>query len=538
MEEDTVLALPRPGSGVTDDPLLAVPREGARRMLAQAIEAEVEAFPGFPAAHAGLAGEQGRRRLVRDGHAPERRLQTGIGPLEVRRPKLRDRGGVADGEPIRFTSAVLPAYLRRTRNIEELLPWLYLKGASTGRFAEALTALLGPEAPGPSPATVRRLTEGWRDEHERWQERDLSARRYVHLWADGVYLTPRLEHERQCLLVLIGADASGRKELLAVEDGFRESAQSWRELLLRLRDENGLALDPELATGDGALGSWQALHEVWPKTKRQRCRVRKTANVLDKLPASLQGKAKQDLHAIHEAANRKEAERALDRFVAKCGAKHDKAVACLSKDRESLPARLPRLPRRALEARPDERPDREHLRDRPAADRQDQGLPVTPDRARRGLQARQVRRAAPAPAGRLGAPRPGDRGRALPRRRTRSRGRGPGRRLIPNTKIDHSPGSSSATACGPRPKTLATRVTSGRDDRPRADHSGGWVARLLDRARSAQVLTQCLPATARVAAAAAGSFGVRRRLQRINDGDGLHRSCATEGGPGLAGKGV
>ena len=193
---------------------------------------------------------------MRNGHAPERRLQTGIGPLEVRRPKLRDRGRVADGGPIWFTSAVLPAYLRRTKNIEELLPWLYLKGVSTGQFAEALTALLGPEAPGLSPATVRRLTEGWQDEHERWQRRDLSARRYVYLCA------PRLEHERQCLLVLIGADASGRKELLAVEDGFRESAQSWRELLLRLRDENGLVLEPELATGDGAFGFWQALHEM------------------------------------------------------------------------------------------------------------------------------------------------------------------------------------------------------------------------------------------------------------------------------------
>jgi putative transposase len=272
---------------------------------------------------------------VRNGHAPERRLQTGIGPLEVRRPKLRDRG-VAGEEPIRFTSAILPAYLRRTKNLEELLPWLYLKGVSTGQFAEALTALLGPEAPGLSAATVRRLTEAWQEEHARWQRRDLSARRYVYIWADGVYFTPRLEHERQCLLVLIGADASGRKELLAVEDGFRESTQSWRELLLRLRDENGLALDPELATGDGALGFWQALHEVWPKTKQQRCWVHKTANVLNALPKSLHGKAKQDLHAIYEAENRKEAEQALDRFVAKYGAKYDKAAAVLAKDRASL----------------------------------------------------------------------------------------------------------------------------------------------------------------------------------------------------------
>jgi putative transposase len=332
MEEDAVVSLLCPGGAVADDPLLVVLRAGARRMLMQAIEAEVETFL---AAHAGLRDEQGRQRLVRNGHAPERQIQTGIGPLEVRRPKVRDRGA-ADGEPIRFTSAVLPPYLRRTRNIEELLPWLYLKGVSTGQFAEALTALLGPEAPGLSAATVRRLTEAWQEEHARWQERDLSTRRYVYLWADGVYFTPRLEHERQCLLVLIGADASGRKELVAVEDGFRESAQSWRELLLRLRDENGLKLDPELATGDGALGFWQALHEIWPRTRQQRCWVHKAANVLNKLPPSLQGKAKQDLHAIYEAENRDAAERAFDRFIAKYGAKYDKAVARLTKDRELL----------------------------------------------------------------------------------------------------------------------------------------------------------------------------------------------------------
>jgi putative transposase len=333
MEEDSVVPLPRPGAGVTGDPLLVVLREGARRMLMQAVEAEVEAFL---AAHAELADEQGRRRLVRNGHAPERQIQTGIGPLGVRRPKLRDRGGAGSGAPIRFTSAILPAYLRRAKNLEELLPWLYLKGVSTGQFGEAMAALLGPDAPGLSASTVRRLTESWQEEHARWQQRDLSARRYVYLWADGVYFTPRLDHERQCLLVLIGADAQGRKELLAVEDGFRESAQSWRELLLRLRDENGLTLDPELATGDGALGFWQALHEVWPRTRQQRCWVHKTANVLNKLPASLQAKAKQDLHAIYEAENRQDAERALDRFVAKYGAKYDKATACLTKDRDSL----------------------------------------------------------------------------------------------------------------------------------------------------------------------------------------------------------
>ncbi len=332
MNEDTVVALPRPGSSLADDPLLGVLRAGARRMLMQAIEAEVEAFL---AVHADQTDDRGRRRVVRNGHAPERQIQTGIGPLEVRRPRVRDRGAAAEA-PIRFTSAILPAYLRRTKNVEELLPWLYLKGVSTGQFEEALAALLGPEAPGLSASTIRRLTAAWQEEHARWQGRDLSTRRYVYLWADGVYFTPRLEHERQCLLVLIGADASGRKELLAIEDGFRESAQSWKELLLRLRDENGLVFGPELATGDGALGFWQALHQVWPSTRQQRCWVHKTANVLNALPKSLHGKAKQDLHAIYEAQNRKEAELAFDRFVAKYRAKYDKATACLAKDRDAL----------------------------------------------------------------------------------------------------------------------------------------------------------------------------------------------------------
>jgi transposase-like protein len=332
MEEDTVVLLPRPGAAAEADPLLAVLREGARRMLTQAIEAEVETFL---AAHKSLVDEQGRRRLVRNGHAPERHIQTGIGPIEVRRPRVRDRGD-GSSPPIRFSSAVLPAYLRRTRNIEELLPWLYLKGVSTGQFEEALTALLGPQAAGLSAATVRRLTEAWQGEHARWQQRDLSTRRYVYLWADGVYFTPRLDHERQCILVLIGADAGGRKELLAIDDGFRESTQSWRELLLRLRDENGLVIDPELATGDGALGFWQALHEVWPKVRHQRCWVHKTTNVLNALPKSVQGKAKQDLHAIYEAEDRASAEAAFDRFVAKYGPKYDKAAACLAKDRQTL----------------------------------------------------------------------------------------------------------------------------------------------------------------------------------------------------------
>ncbi len=333
MEEDTVVRLPRPGSSVADDPLLRVLRAGARRMLQQVIEAEVEAFL---AAHVELEDAHGRRRVVRNGHAPEREIQTGIGPVAVRRPRVRDRGDGRGGEPIRFTSKVLPPFLRRTRNVEELLPWLYLKGISTGQFEEALAVLLGPDAPGLSAATVRRLVADWQEEAERWQRRDLGARRYVYLWADGVYFTPRLEQERQCVLVLIGADVDGRKELLALEDGYRESAQSWRELLLRLRDANGLAAPPALATGDGALGFWKALHEVWPTTRQQRCWVHKTANVLNLLPKSVHGKAKKDLHAIYEAESRDKAEAAFDRFVEKYGAKYDKAAACLAKDRTAL----------------------------------------------------------------------------------------------------------------------------------------------------------------------------------------------------------
>ena len=332
MQEDTVVGLPRPGGAVEDDPLLVVLREGARQMLRHAIEAEVAAFL---AVHADEVDEGGRRRLVRHGHAPRRVIQTGIGGIEVQRPRVRDRGTGAAAR-IRVTSAVLPAYLRRTRNVEELLPWLYLKGISTGQFEDALTVLLGPDAPGLSAATIRRLVSTWQDEHQRWQERDLSAKRYVYVWADGVYFAPRLEHARQCMLVLIGADAGGKKELLAIDDGFRESEQSWHELLVRLRDENGLVIEPELATGDGALGFWKAARKVWPSVRAQRCWVHKTANVLNYLPKSVQTKAKADLHAIYEAASRSDAEAAFDRFLAKYEAKYDKAASCLAKDREAL----------------------------------------------------------------------------------------------------------------------------------------------------------------------------------------------------------
>lgn len=273
-----------------DWPLLGVLGEGARRMLMQAIQAEVDVFIE---GHADLVDDQGRKRIVRNGHAPERQIQTGIGPIAVQRPRVRDRGA-GNASPIRFTSAVLPAYLRRTKNVEELLPWLYLKGVSTGQFEEALTVLLGPKAGGLSPTTIRRLVEVWQDEPKRWQGRDLSMKRYVHVWADGVYFRPRLEHDRQCILVLMAADESGKKELLAIDDGFRESEQSWHELLVRLRDENSLSIEPELATGDGSLGFWKAIRKAWPSkgerafAKQQRCWVHKTANVLNYLPKSVQ----------------------------------------------------------------------------------------------------------------------------------------------------------------------------------------------------------------------------------------------------------
>jgi putative transposase len=391
MEEDTVVRLPRPGAGVDDDPLLVVLREGARRMLTQAIEAEVEAFL---AVHTELEDAHGRRRVVRNGHAPARHIQTGVGPIEVRRPRVRDRGDADHADPIRFTSKVLPPYLRRTRNLEELLPWLYLKGISTGQFEEALTALLGADAPGLSASTVRRLTEAWQEEHERWQRRDLSARRYVYLWADGVYFTPRLEHDRQCILVLIGADASGRKELLAIEDGYRESAQSWREVLLRLRDANGLALDPELATGDGALGFWQALHEVWPKTRQQRSTMASSTGAQDcqraERPAEVGARQSQagptrDLRGRGPRRGRGGL-RPLRR-----------EVRAQVRQGGRMPGQGPRSPAgllcgagRALEARPDDQPHREHFRHGPATDGEDERLPVAADRAGDGLQAGQV----------------------------------------------------------------------------------------------------------------------------------------------------
>jgi putative transposase len=331
MNEDNVVSLHRPDDRA-EDPLTEVLRHGACRLLAQAIEAEVATFL---ASHADLIDEAGRRRLVRNGFLPERTIQTGIGEVPVRQPRVRDRGPAAADARIRFTSSILPRYLRRTRSLEELLPWLYLKGISSGDFNEALAALLGPDAPGLSASTIGRLKEAWQAELAAWQERDLSGKRYVYFWVDGVYFNARLDQERQCILVVIGADEQGCKELVGLTDGYRESEQSWRELLVDL-SHHGLEVGPELAVGDGNLGFWKALRQVYGAAREQRCWVHKTANVLNKLPKGVQAKAKQHLHAIWMAETREAAEAAFDHFVDAYHAKYDKAVACLVKDREAL----------------------------------------------------------------------------------------------------------------------------------------------------------------------------------------------------------
>jgi len=312
------------------DALSELLRVGAQRLLAQAIDAEVASWIDN---HSHLHDETGHRQVVRNGSLPARTITTGVGQVEVKQPRVHDRR--PPGESEKFSSAILPPYLRKTKSIEELIPWLYLKGVSTGDFSEALAALLGPDAPGLSATTVTRLKGVWESEYQTWRKRSLEGKQYVYVWADGVYFTIRLEEDRQCILVLMGATADGKKELIAVEDGFRESEQSWLGLLLDCK-ARGLVLDPKLAVGDGALGFWKALRQVYPNTREQRCWVHKTANVLDKLPKSQQPKAKEMLHDIWQAATRKDADKAFDLFVATYEAKYTKATDCLEKDRAEL----------------------------------------------------------------------------------------------------------------------------------------------------------------------------------------------------------
>jgi len=331
---DGVLAMDCPGQAARDV-LTEVLRHGARRMLTQAIENEVAEYI---TAHAQERDADGRRLVVRNGRMPPRAIQTGIGPIKVARPRVNDKRTDAEGNRIRFTSKILPPYLRRTKALDELVPWLYLKGISTGDFPEALAALLGPGAEGLSATNICRLKRSWEAEWKEWSGRDLAGKRYVYVWADGIYFNVRLEdaeNRKQCILVLIGATPEGTKELIGIADGYRESEASWLELLRSLQ-ARGLTVDPTLAVADGALGFWAAARKLWPATRQQRCWVHKTANVLNKLPKGLQGKAKAMLHEIWQAATKAEAQKAFDLFVATFEAKYPKAAACLTRDRDVL----------------------------------------------------------------------------------------------------------------------------------------------------------------------------------------------------------
>jgi transposase-like protein len=317
------------------DVLTEVLRRGAQRMLTEAVEQEVAEYV---AAHADERDAAGHRLVVRNGHMPPRWILTGLGPVEAIRPRVNDKRVDEQGNRMRFTSRILPPYLRRTKALDELVPWLYLKGISTRDFPEALQALLGPSAAGLSATNICRLKRLWEEEWQDWSRRDLSDKRYVYVWADGVYFNIRLEdaaNKQQCILVLMGATEDGRKELIGLSDGYRESEQSWLELLRDLQ-ARGLRMDPKLAVADGALGFWAACRKLWPTTREQRCWVHKTANVLNKLPKGVQPKAKAMLHEIWQAETKADAERAFDLFVATFQAKYARAVACLVKDRDVL----------------------------------------------------------------------------------------------------------------------------------------------------------------------------------------------------------
>jgi putative transposase len=321
------VSLPAVGA---QDMLTSILRDGAQQLLTKAIEAEVAEWIE---AHQRSRDERGHRQVVRNGHLPERTLMTGVGPVTVKQPRVLDRRPAEESEP--FSSKILPPYLRKTKSLEELIPWLYLKGISTGDFHEALAALVGPAAKGLSASTITRLKEVWQGEFQEWTKRSLKGKEYVYVWADGVHFNIRLEEDRQCILVLMGATADGRKELIAVADGYRESEQSWKALLLDVK-ARGLVIDPKLATGDGALGFWKAIGQIYSTTREQRCWVHKTANVLDKLPKRLQPEAKEKLHQIWMAETRADAEQAFDLFLATYEAKYPKATECLAKDRTVL----------------------------------------------------------------------------------------------------------------------------------------------------------------------------------------------------------
>ena len=327
MNKNKIIALKKPGE-ISEDPLTELLRNGAKRLIADAVEAELQ---DLLRQHAALRNEQGHLQIVRNGYLPEREIQTGIGPVKIRVPKVRDKSG----QGIKFNSTLLPPYLRKTRSIEEVLPWLYLKGISTGDFQETLQALLGSEAKGLSASTISRCKRIWEEEHEAWSRRCLEKKCYVYIWADGVYFNIRNDDARQCILVIIGVTEQGRKEFIAIEDGYRESEQSWSELLLRIKAQ-GLKHPPKLAVGDGALGFWKALGKVFPKTVHQRCWVHKTANVLNKLPKAVQPKVKQALHEIWMAPTKEDAYKAFNIAISTYSAKYPKAMDCLEKDKDEM----------------------------------------------------------------------------------------------------------------------------------------------------------------------------------------------------------
>jgi putative transposase len=330
MTKDNVIEFKKPEPFV-DDPLTDVLRTGARKLLAEALEAEIE---DYLSRYKDLKDHQNRRRVVRNGYLPEREIQTGIGSVSVKVPRARDLQPDQEPGPLRFSSSLLPPYLRKTKSMEELIPWLYLKGISTNDFTESLAALLGEDAPGLSAATISRLKDIWHEDLQEWQKRDLSSKRYVYIWADGIYCNVRME-EKQCLLVIIGATEDGKKELLVLDSGFRESELSWTELLMDLK-HRGLTTAPKLAIGDGALGFWKALTKVYHTTRWQRCWVHKTANVMNYVPKSLQAKVKEKLHQIWMAPSKEEAQKSFDDFISIYEAKYPKATQCLEKDRDVL----------------------------------------------------------------------------------------------------------------------------------------------------------------------------------------------------------
>lgn len=323
MDNDKVVSLHAPAEDVLGELL----KSGARQLLAQAVQAELNEFLE---SYKDLKLDDGRQAVVKNGSLPERTIQTGLGDVPVKVPKVRDRSG----QGIKFNSKLVPPYLKRAKSIEELLPWLYLKGVSTGDFQESLQSLLGADASGLSAGTISRLKQQWEDDYDKWRKRDLSNRRYVYIWADGVYCNVR-QDDKLCLLVIMGSDSTGRKEVIGLLDGYRESEASWQELLDQLSHQ-GLSVPPKVAIGDGALGFWKAITKHWPATSHQRCWVHKTANVLNKLPKSLQPKVKASIHDIWMAETKVEANKAFDLCVKQYQAKYPKAMECLSKDRDKL----------------------------------------------------------------------------------------------------------------------------------------------------------------------------------------------------------